>query len=66
MQVVLNGQPRQLSELATVDGLLEDLFGQLRRVAVEINGEIVPRSRHAGFRLRDGDRIEVVQAIGGG
>lgn len=66
MQVVLNGQPHQLPEPATIDRLLEDLFGQPRRVAVEINGEIVPRSRHTGYRLQDGDRIEVVHAIGGG
>ena len=37
-----------------------------RRVAVEVNGEIVPRSRYAEHELRDGDRIEIVHAVGGG
>jgi sulfur carrier protein len=38
----------------------------LKRVAVEINRDIVPRSRHATHRLCEGDRVEIVQAIGGG
>jgi sulfur carrier protein len=37
-----------------------------RRVAVEINGEIVPRSRHGEHALGEGDRIEIVHALGGG
>jgi sulfur carrier protein len=41
-----------------------DLAG--RRLAIEVNGELVPRSEHAGFRLAPGDRVEIVQAIGGG
>ncbi len=66
MQIVLNGQWQHVPEQTTVDKLLEKMPSQNRRVAVEINGEILPRSRHVGYHLRNGDRIEIVQAIGGG
>lgn len=66
MQIELNGEPRDLPDGLDVAGLLAllDLGG--RRVAVEVNREIVPRGDHAGHRLQPGDRVEVVQAIGGG
>jgi sulfur carrier protein len=66
MQVSVNGEPHRLPDNATVAELLAGLGGGGRRVAVERNGEIVPRSRHADTRLADGDRIEVVVAVGGG
>ncbi len=66
MQVVINGEPRELDDALTVAGMLEVLSVRGRRIAVEINEEIVPRSRHAEHRICDGDRIEVVGAIGGG
>jgi sulfur carrier protein len=66
MQVSVNGEPRRLPDDATVAVLLAALGRGGRRVAVERNGEIVPRSRHADTRLADGDRIEVVVAVGGG
>ena len=66
MQIFLNGEPVQLDAPATVADLLERAGYARRRVAVEINQAIVPRSAHAGHRLADGDRIEVVTAFGGG
>ncbi len=66
MQVSVNGESRRLPDDATVAELLAALGRAGRRVAVERNGEIVPRSRHADTRLADGDRIEVVVAVGGG
>ena len=66
MRIHLNGESRELSGPLTVAELLESAgYGQ-RRVAVEVNRDIVPRSRHATHRLHDGDRVEIVQAIGGG
>lgn len=50
----------------TIGALLEQLGLTGHRVAVEVNREIVPRSRHAELTLRDNDRVEVVRAIGGG
>ncbi len=62
----VNGEPRRVAASATVADLLGQMNPGARRVAVERNGEIVPRSRHAETRLGDGDRLEVVIAVGGG
>ncbi|MEK6551323.1 MAG: sulfur carrier protein ThiS [Pseudomonadota bacterium] len=66
MHIVLNGKETDLGDPATVAGLLQGLGLAGHRVAVEVNGEIVPRSRHAEHALTDNDRVEVVRAIGGG
>jgi sulfur carrier protein len=66
MQVVVNGEPRDVPAKTTVAELVQQLGFAGRRVAVEVNQDIVPRSEHALHRLADGDRIEVVAAIGGG
>ena len=66
MEIVLNGEPRQIALPTTVLNLLEVEGLAGRRVAVEVNGEIVPRSRHAEHSLCQGDRIEIVHALGGG
>ncbi|HLA30144.1 MAG TPA: sulfur carrier protein ThiS, partial [Pseudomonas sp.] len=56
----------ELPEDETVAGLIGRLDLAGRRVAVELNLDIVPRSQHATTALREGDRVEVVHAIGGG
>ncbi|TAM47037.1 MAG: sulfur carrier protein ThiS [Gammaproteobacteria bacterium] len=66
MKIQLNGQEKQFDAPLTVGALLEQLGLTGHRVAVEVNCEIVPRSRHAERTLRDNDRVEVVRAIGGG
>jgi sulfur carrier protein len=66
MDILLNGEPRTLAAPASVQQLLQAEGLAERRVAVEVNGEIVPRSRHAGWALADGDRVEIVHALGGG
>jgi len=66
IEIILNGAPRQFSTLLSVAELLaaEGLTG--KRVAVERNGEIVPKSQHAATPLIAGDRLEIVVAVGGG
>jgi len=66
VRVTLNGAPREFSAPLTFEQLLHELALAGRRLAVERNGEIVPRSSFANARLADGDRIEVVIAVGGG
>jgi sulfur carrier protein len=66
MEIVLNGEPRALATPLTVLGLLQAEGLGERRVAVEVNGEIVPRSGHGEHALREGDRVEIVHALGGG
>jgi len=66
IRVTLNGAPREFPAPLTFAQLIEELALAGRRLAVERNGEIVPRSRFGEARLSDGDRIEVVMAVGGG
>ncbi|MCA1791403.1 MAG: sulfur carrier protein ThiS [Thioalkalivibrio sp.] len=69
MQIQVNGEPYAL-EAPDGDVTLGHLVSALdlgeRRLAIEVNEELVPRSEHASFRLSPGDRVEIVQAIGGG
>lgn len=66
MQIQLNGETFELPDASTVADLLLRLELTGRRVAVELNLDIVPRSQHASVTLQQGDRVEVVHAIGGG
>lgn len=66
MQVQVNGEAMELPAGATVAALVEKMALTGKRLAVEINEDIVPRSQHPKFVVNDGDRIEVVHAIGGG
>ncbi len=62
----LNGERRQAEAPLSVRSLLEQQGLARRRVAVAINTRVVPRSRYACVQVRDGDRVEVIQAVGGG
>ena len=66
MDIQLNGQPQTLPHQSTLAALLQSEGLAERRVAVEVNGEIVPRGRHALHVLQAGDRVEIVHALGGG
>ena len=66
MHVQVNGEPREVPAGTTVADLVADLAASGQRFAVEINEQLVPRSLHADRALAEGDRIEVVHAIGGG
>ena len=66
IQVTINGAPQQFPVALTFSQLLDELALAGKRLAIERNGEIVPRSRFPEAQLADGDRIEVVIAVGGG
>jgi sulfur carrier protein len=66
MHIQLNGESFELPDGETVAALLIRLDLTGRRVAVELNLDIVPRSQHVSTALREGDQVEVVHAIGGG
>ena len=66
LTVTLNGQARELAGPATVAGLLAMIGLDARKVAVERNAEIVPRSRYAATAITSGDALEIVHFIGGG
>ena len=66
MEIILNGKPHPLAKPMTVLDLVDSLGFTGKRIAVERNAEIVPRSRHGATPLASGDRIEIVVAVGGG
>lgn len=66
MRVTVNGEDEHLPEGLTVAELIERVGLADQRVALEVNREIVPRSAYADTRLAEGDRVEIVRAIGGG
>ena len=66
LDLILNGEPHQVAEGATVADLVTGLESDPRTVAVERNGELVPRARFAATLLAAGDRIEVVRFVQGG
>jgi thiamine biosynthesis protein ThiS len=65
-QITVNGQPRAVAENSCVSDLMAELALDARKVAVELNRTIVPRSEYAATTLRDGDAVEIVSFIGGG
>jgi thiamine biosynthesis protein ThiS len=66
MRVTLNGEARDLSEGLTVNDLVDALGLGKRRVAVEVNRDILPHDDYATYALQEGDVVEIVQFIGGG
>lgn len=66
MEMIVNGKPVQVDGVSTVGQLLEHLGFAGKRVAVEKNGEIVPKSLHAETAINGDDKLEIVVAVGGG
>lgn len=64
--VTVNGEARELAAGSSVADLIEHMGLSGKRLAVEVDQEIIPRSQHASTQLAAGNRIEVVHAIGGG
>ncbi|HTF57356.1 MAG TPA: sulfur carrier protein ThiS [Planctomycetota bacterium] len=66
MNVVVNGDGRRLDPGTTVSALLRDLELEAKPVAVEVNGQAVPKNAYARSELAEGDRVEIVTLVGGG
>lgn len=66
MDIYVNGQARPLPEPPGLNWLLQETQWLNQRIAVELNGEVVPRSLYGATRLAAGDRLEIVVAVGGG
>lgn len=66
MRIFLNGERQEVADGTTVEALVKTLTGDPRGIAIERNLEIVPKAEHAETLLEDGDRLEVVQFVGGG
>ncbi|MDM8566887.1 sulfur carrier protein ThiS [Candidatus Halobeggiatoa sp. HSG11] len=65
-EILLNGEPKQITNDLTVAALIKDLDLENKRLAVEINQEIVPRSQFEQCILAVGDKVEIIHAVGGG
>lgn len=66
MQISINGEQKSINPGTTLAAFVKTLSGDPRGIAIERNLEIVPKSEHASVVLEDGDRLEVVQFVGGG
>ncbi|NLC70039.1 MAG: sulfur carrier protein ThiS [Desulfuromonadaceae bacterium] len=66
MQIHLNGKPREIPTATTISSLLLELNLGNAAVAVELNGEILPKEKFSQTLLNDMDRVEMVQFVGGG
>jgi len=66
MKIQLNGEEREIREGLSLAQLVASLVPEGSRYAVEVNEELVPRSQHQSYLLKEQDRVEMVQAIGGG
>jgi len=66
MQIIINGESKTVNELITAQQLLKELGMIDKKLALEINQEIVPRSSLSTCVLKAGDRVEIIHAIGGG
>lgn len=66
MWIVVNGSRREVPDRASLTDLLADLDLDPRGLAAAVNGRVVPRDDHPRFTLSDGDRVELIRAVGGG
>ncbi len=66
MKIVINGETKQVSENLTAQALLLELDLAEKKLALEVNEEIVPRSELSEYVIQPGDRVEIIHAIGGG
>ena len=66
MEILVNGEKILLPKDSSIENLIEYLGYQNQRIAIEINESIIPKSSHSSFLLKDLDKVEVINAVGGG
>lgn len=66
MKIKINGESKEVETSISVAELLEDINTPAVGVAVEVNREIIPRSKHGSSKLKEGDRVEIIRMVGGG
>lgn len=66
MNILLNGKPFECADTSTLETLVESQKLAGKRIAIEVNLEVIPRSQFSDCALHDGDKVEIVHAIGGG
>lgn len=66
MQVTINGEAKTIPDSITAAALIQELDLAGKRIAIEVNQTIIPRSKLDNHQIQPGDRVEIVHAIGGG
>ncbi len=66
MQIELNGENTQIDDQCSISEILRMQGLEGKRIAVEVNLEVIPRAQHLTFQLSSGDKVEIIQAVGGG
>jgi sulfur carrier protein len=66
VKILVNGEKISLPEDSSIEGLIVHLGYQNQRIAIEINESIIPKSNHSSFLLQDLDKVEIINAVGGG
>jgi len=66
VKILVNGEKILLPEDSSIEGLIVHLGYQNQRIAIEINKSIIPKSNHSSFLLQDLDKVEIINAVGGG
>jgi sulfur carrier protein len=66
MIVIINGKELALENSTTAESLIKQFNYQNQRIALEVNEVIISKSDYAGFKLNDGDKVEIIKAVGGG
>jgi thiamine biosynthesis protein ThiS len=66
LRLLINGEEKDVRSSENIEGLLRELDINGRHIAVALNLEVIPRSRYAETRLKEGDKVEIVHAVGGG
>ena len=66
MKILVNSEKISLPEDSSIEGLIVHLGYQNQRIAIEINESIIPKSNHSSFILQDLDKVEIINAVGGG
>ena len=65
MEIILNGALRSIENHFSIENLIKE-SGLIGKYAIEVNRNIIPKSQYASTKIKSGDKIEIVQAIGGG
>lgn len=66
MEIIINGEQTSCGDKCSISNLLGRLGLQKKKLAVEVNQEVIPKTEHETFMLSAGDRVEIIQAVGGG
>jgi len=66
VKIIVNGEKISLPEDSSIEFLIVHLGYQNQRIAIEINESIIPKSNHSSFLLQDQDKVEIINAVGGG